>query len=115
MLEPEKGTLIKAKFYRSQKMWRVDLHEIIYGQTKFEVELTASYKLRGYRESDKLITELQAELDKTRESLKIYGRHVHCDCNAVLVESKGKGKGWYPKECSCGLEQALKAGQEGGG
>ncbi len=53
-------------------------------------------------------SQLQAENKRLKKALKRYGRHQQCDCQSILVESKGKGKGWYPKKCSCGFEQALK-------
>ena len=51
---------------------------------------------------------VQAEIKELKKALKRYGRHIDCDSNAILVESKGKGKGWYPAPCSCGFAQALK-------
>ncbi len=59
---------------------------------------------------DMRITQLQAENKKLKKALKRYGRHIDCDSNAILVESKGKGKGWYSAPCSCGFEHALKGG-----
>ncbi len=52
---------------------------------------------------------LQAEKKRLKKALKKYGRCLCGCCNrAVLVESKGKGKGWYAKKCDCGFEQTLK-------
>ena len=53
---------------------------------------------------DKVI-ELQDKNKRLKKALEKYGKHHHCDCQAILVGGKGKGR--YPAPCSCGFEQAL--------
>ena len=51
----------------------------------------------------------QAENKRLKKALKEYGRcWSGCDSRAVLVESEGKGKGWYAAYCTCGFDKALK-------
>ncbi len=53
--------------------------------------------------------QLKAENDRLKKALKKYGRcWSGCDSRAVLVESEGKGKGWYAADCTCGFDKALK-------
>lgn len=64
-----------------------------------------------YAELMKERTDYVAENERLKKALKKYGRHYQCDCRAVLVERKGKGKGWYPADCNCGFDQALQGKQ----
>ena len=58
---------------------------------------------------ERVNTKLQAKNKQLKRALRKYGRcWSGCDSRAVLVESEGKGKGWYAADCTCGFDKALK-------